>query len=261
LQAIAIGHWYAANQAATLTVGSLPQYILFDGAFVYVTYGGGSVLWLYPNGASVGNRGINQRIAGMCSDGVNLWFTDSITNDVERWPTVTSGAPVGESMEAFIRDLRRYSEAELKVLFSFYLQRWLSDMGVIPPCGVFTDDFLDFEEGGRPCSPEAVAAHMARSENESYREIAGWTQPWKRIEAEMKPPDPDEEPYKGPDPDRDAKERNRAKDLDQSGRKFADAVAKASRALPELGDMWQDAFLRKLRQGLIEGANRKWTRE
>jgi hypothetical protein len=148
----------------------------------------------------------------------------------------------------FIRTLRLYSEIDHKVEFSFHLQRWLSDMGVIFPADVFVHDFLDFDRKGHPSSPEAVWAALARSDNETYSSIA------KTLFSMKGEAQPDASRVLRLDADQAAKTRNRAKDLVGTGQKFVNAVGQARKSLPELGLMWHDAVLRKVREGMIARA-------
>jgi YVTN family beta-propeller protein len=83
---IAVLHWYLADQAASLSEGSFPQGIAFDGASIWVTnkLNGTVTKLLVSDGEVLGTFSAGSEPQAIAFDGVNIWVTNESSSTVTR---------------------------------------------------------------------------------------------------------------------------------------------------------------------------------
>jgi hypothetical protein len=99
-QRVALLRWYGANQAGIqFSVGSGPQGIAFDGAYIWVANSGmgtvtsvansgmgGAVTRLRASdGTNWGTFTVGNQPRGIAFDGANIWVTNNVNNSVSKF--------------------------------------------------------------------------------------------------------------------------------------------------------------------------------
>jgi YVTN family beta-propeller protein len=92
----AILHRYAANSVTAFPTGSMPYFVAFDRANMWVTnYSSGTVTKLRANdGLALGTYNVQNNPAGLAFDGSNIWVANHGSNSVSKLQAST-GALLG----------------------------------------------------------------------------------------------------------------------------------------------------------------------